>query len=89
MQWVITWAFALPEQALHSEGYGGTIRVGSISFESDIPSCPYCDSPSFVKCGACGRATCWAREPFFQCRWCAESGEVSGVITSIGVVGGM
>jgi len=46
-------------------------------------SCPYCSANNFVCCGRCGRMTCWSGTSSFVCRYCGNSGNVSGGITSV------
>ncbi len=45
-------------------------------------NCPWCGNDSYVKCGKCGKLTCYESETKkFLCAHCGNSGEVSGSIS--------
>lgn len=68
-------------------------KVSSGSSQQDISNmrtgpqykCPYCGSTSFVKCGSCGKLTCYDGSGHFDCAHCPNSGTVSGHIEKIDV----
>lgn len=47
--------------------------------------CPHCSNTSYVRCGNCGKLTCFPKEgKNFKCAHCEHEGIVSGYITEIG-----
>lgn len=67
--------------------------VSSGSSQQDISNlrvgpqyrCPDCGSVDFVRCGACGKQTCYKGTGLFHCAYCGNSGEVKGTIDTIDV----
>lgn len=45
--------------------------------------CPYCGNRDFVKCGSCGKLTCYSGDGNFVCDHCGNVGAVSGTIDSL------
>lgn len=69
-------------------------RVSGGSSQQDISymrvgpqyRCPYCGAESFVRCGKCGKLTCYDEaNGLFKCAHCGNSGPVSGSIEKIDV----
>ncbi|MEU5692309.1 hypothetical protein [Actinosynnema sp. NPDC020468] len=88
--WYVTWAFALDEKRASGEKYGAADISGLLLTADDFPGCPRCKVDSFVKCGLCGRFTCWrAGERRWRCRWapCRSHGAPSGSISSFSTRG--
>ena len=67
--------------------------VSSGSSQQDISNmrtgpqykCPDCGSTNFVKCGKCGKLTCYDGNGHFDCAYCSNSGTVSGYIETVDV----
>ena len=56
------------------------VRGGLVSSESYL-GCPRCKAMSVVKCGGCGKFSCYdGQSPRFTCTWCDRTGEISGSI---------
>lgn len=47
--------------------------------------CPVCRNTRIVRCGKCGRITCYDGSGSFTCAWCKNSGNVKGTIKSIDI----
>jgi hypothetical protein len=81
-QWVADWAFAIKETAAKREGYDRTQITGTFKLTNTYPNCPYCESSNIIRCGKCGKVSCW-QEGDFTCGWCGNRGKVSGHIQSL------
>lgn len=80
--WYETWAFPLSEKAGNNEGYGSTKISGRIELEDEYPGCPYCEEKYWVKCGRCGKLTCYdGTETEFKCEWCGATGKIQSAET--------
>lgn len=81
--WVLTYG-------LKNIPMGASIGKGCISKISLYNSrtgpqykCPYCGNTEFVRCGRCGKLTCYSGEGEFVCDHCSNVGGVNGSIDSI------
>lgn len=45
--------------------------------------CPHCGNTEYVRCGACGKLTCYSGHGDFVCDHCGNRGSVSGHIDSL------
>ena len=85
--WLLTWSFPIADRRAQSEGYGKR-TIPSPRLLPGIPACPHCGSATFVQCGGCHRLTCCSQgDSWFSCRWCSNSGPVSGQIESLDSAG--
>ena len=75
--WWRTWAFEVDERRAAKEGYQATAVEGNLYALDSYPGCPYCGAKEFVRCGTCGRLTCWNQEDKYVCAWCGNSGDVT------------
>lgn len=48
---------------------------GNFDFDQRYRGCPYCHSQGFVRCGVCGKLSCWDGGDY-HCPWCGSHGEV-------------
>lgn len=82
--WALTYGLkTLPEgQGVTSEGAQQDISVLRVGPQY---KCPYCGSTNFVRCGACGKLTCYDDGGKFSCAHCPNKGTVSGHIEKIDV----
>lgn len=80
------WALTYGVKNLPNGGY-----LSNRSQQQDISNmrigpqykCPYCGNVYFVKCGACGKYTCYDDGGHFTCAYCGNSGKVSGYIEKV------
>ena len=50
---------------------------GRVEIDTEYPGCPYCGSTGWVRCGKCGKLTCYNGEGnSFTCAWCKSSGKL-------------
>ena len=85
--WLLTWSFPIADRRAQNEGYGKR-TISSPRLLPGIPACPHCGSATFVQCGVCHRLTCSSQgDSWFSCRWCSNSGAVSGQIESVDSAG--
>ena len=86
--WVQTWAFAVNERGIKSEGYDRVQIKGSLGYSPEYPGCPYCRAKNLVQCGRCGKLSCWTEEAQeISCQWCGFTSRVERV-SEIRVSGG-
>lgn len=85
--WHITWSFPLDEKRARREGYERRVINGTIGVDSEVVCCARCEAKSIVKCGSCGKVTCWAGGPTSKCLWCGVEAMVEGEIRSMEVGG--
>lgn len=82
-RWVITYGVKnLPA------GTGGLSQKNVNRDISDVRwgpqyKCPDCGNRGFVRCGKCGKLTCYSNEGRFTCAHCGNSGNVEGSIEEI------
>jgi hypothetical protein len=57
-----TWAFALKESAAKREGYDRSEIRGTIQLDLSYAGCPHCAKSAVVRCGSCGKVSCWNGE---------------------------
>jgi predicted RNA-binding Zn-ribbon protein involved in translation (DUF1610 family) len=83
-KWVLTYGLkSLPaEDARESSAFGNRKSTIDISQARTGPQykCPYCGTRGFVRCGSCGKLTCYDHSGHFTCAHCGNSGAVSGQI---------
>jgi transcription elongation factor Elf1 len=83
-RWYATWAFALKETAAKREGYDRSEISGVIQLYPSYPGCPHCANSQIVRCGHCGKVSCWDGETrLVTCPWCGNRAEIAGAITSL------
>ncbi len=87
--WVRTWSFPLQEEAIQFEKYEKQKIVGNFDCTEEYQGCPYCGAFGFVKCGSCGKISCYRKDmkEFFTCQWCGDSGGVSEAKDGFDVAG--
>jgi hypothetical protein len=79
--WAATWVFGISDNQAKKEGYDKGYIKGEIMFADTYPGCPYCHSPSIVKCGKCSKVSCWDGEySYISCAWCGQKSRISGNI---------
>lgn len=82
--WSATWAFALKESAARREGYDRSEIKGTIQLSPSYPGCPHCAKAAIVRCGNCGKVSCWDGEVrVVTCPWCKNQAELAGSITTL------
>ena len=82
-RWFADWAFDLPEQQAHKEGYDHSPIHGEFVIDDDYPGCPHCGSAGFFRC-RCGKVGCWDEETRqVTCPWCNTSLTLGGSITDL------
>ena len=83
-RWSATWAFALNESAAMREGYDRSEISGTIDLAPSYPGCPHCAKSAIVRCGGCGKVSCWNGETrVVTCPWCRNRAELAGAITTL------
>lgn len=71
-KWEMKYSYPIDENRAKSEGFDKT-SISADCYAADCyPGCPYCGSLGFVKCGKCGKLTCWSNETSLTCSWCNE-----------------
>ena len=84
VRWSATWAFALNERAASREGYDRSEISGTIELGPSYPGCPHCAKSAIVRCGTCGKVSCWNGETrVVTCPWCKNRAELAGAITKL------
>ena len=68
--WVRTWAFKIDEKKAKNEGFDQIQVTGSLNTDPGYPGCPYCGASGFVRCGVCGKISCWTGSLAAYCYWC-------------------
>ncbi len=81
--WVATWAFSIPPERAHREGYTETRLKGSFDVAEGYPGCPGCANRAFAKCNACSGLGCSSGQGYWTCPHCGLGGPLSGSITSL------
>lgn len=83
-RWSATWAFPLKESSARREGYDRSEISGTIQLDPSYPGCPHCSQAAIVRCGSCGKVSCWnGEERVVTCPWCKRQAELAGPITSL------
>jgi hypothetical protein len=83
-RWSATWAFPLKENAARREGYDRSEISGTIQLDPAYPGCPHCGDATIVRCGSCGKVSCWNGEArVVTCARCKSRAELAGAITSL------
>ena len=55
--------------------------TGGLYIHSDYNGCPHCQSGvSFVKCGTCGKFSCYDKSGTGKCAWCGKTLNVTGTV---------
>lgn len=83
--WVLTYGLKdKPSDASVGGSDGGIIEI-DVSNSRTGPQyrCPYCGNTVFVRCGKCGKLTCYPGKGTFACDHCGNRGEVNGTIDSL------
>jgi hypothetical protein len=84
VRWSATWAFPLKESAARREGYDRSEISGTIQLGPSYPGCPHCADAAIVRCGSCGKVSCWNGEArVVTCPWCKTRAQLAGPITSL------
>ncbi len=66
------------------ESQGTPTAVSGGIWSAPEYACPYCEAHNFMRCGSCGKLTCWKpADSVAVCRWCGNTGPVSGSIDSV------
>lgn len=86
--WFRTWAFPISERRAEREGFDKVVITGNLYPTDDYNGCPYCKTLRFVKCGRCGKLSCWNNEEKISCAWCGLSGNVTPIHDEIDVSSG-
>ena len=83
--WVLTYGLKdIPSDGIEQSSGGGTSRIDlSNSRTGPQYKCPHCGNTEFVRCGRCGKLTCYSGSGKFTCDHCGNTGEVSGTIDSL------
>ena len=86
-KWVLTYGLTeLPEEdrmsSRRSENAKSTIDI-SLARTGPQYKCPYCGNRGFVRCGNCGKLTCYDYSGHFACAHCNNRGTVSGQIKNM------
>ncbi len=68
--WKMTWAFPLTDERASHEGFGQFKLSVDCYATEEYPGCPHCKSTGYVRCGKCGKLTCWEGENTSTCAWC-------------------
>lgn len=81
--WVLT--YGLKELSEDAGSGSGNISKIDLSNSRVGPQykCPHCGNTSFVKCGNCGKLTCYSGNGNFTCDHCGNSGTVEGTIDNL------
>lgn len=74
--WYRTWAFPLDSKRASHEGYDKNKITGNLYPTDDYPGCPYCGAVRFLKCGTCGKLSCWNGQEKIKCPWCETKGKI-------------
>lgn len=74
-----------PQDVSGSSGEeGGEVKIDlSNSRTGPQYKCPYCGAVGFVRCGSCGKLTCYDYSGHFTCEHCGSAGSVEGTIASL------
>lgn len=83
--WVLTYGLKdIPSDGIEQSSGGGMSRIDlSNSRTGPQYKCPHCGNTEFVRCGRCGKLTCYSGSGNFTCDHCSNTGEVSGTIDSL------
>lgn len=83
--WVLTYGLKdIPSDGVEQSSGSGMSRIDlSNSRTGPQYKCPHCGNTEFVRCGRCGKLTCYSGNGNFTCDHCGNTGEVSGTIESL------
>ncbi len=70
--WKMNWAFPINEEIARNEGFDKTNLTADIYIDNEYPGCPICGAKGFVRCGSCGKLTCYDNEISLNCAWCSN-----------------
>jgi len=83
-QWFATWAFGVTEGRANREGYDRSELSGTIKVHPSYPGCPHCATRALVRCGDCGKVSCWDGETrLVSCPWCQSQAQIEGMIRKL------
>jgi len=68
--WNMKYSYPIDEHRAKSEGFDKTKITADCVAANDFPGCPFCGSMGYVKCGQCGKLTCYKDEVSMKCAWC-------------------
>lgn len=71
--WAMTWAFTIDETRASHEGFDKTKITADCYVTDEYPGCPNCGSLGYVRCGYCGKLTCYNDETSMKCAWCRKT----------------
>lgn len=79
--WTLTYGVkSIPADCKGSTSSSSQMSISKIKTGPQF-KCPHCGNTSFVKCGKCGKFTCYnPNSKRFECGYCDNKGEVSGYI---------
>lgn len=87
--WYFTWAFKINESRIKSEGFDKSKISGLLYVANEYPGCPHCGATGFVRCGSCGKISCFGEnDKLFTCPFCGISGETVQTDTFDDIQGG-
>lgn len=75
--WHMNWAFELSEEEVERENFEEESISGQVVIDPEYPGCPYCGGNGFVRCGKCGKLSCWGEEgALFSCQHCGHTSKI-------------
>lgn len=84
-KWVLTYGIKYIPPGETTSQFGSRTMKIDISKARNGPQykCPYCNNNDFVRCGSCGKITCYTGTGISVCEYCGDAGEVTGHIDSL------
>lgn len=86
--WYCTWAFPVDDQVASKEGYDKQNMQGQLLFSKEYNGCPHCESSGWIRCGGCGKFSCYDNNEVVTCPWCQRENKVSAAKGKIDISGG-
>ena len=70
--WSMKYSYPIDEKRAKNEGFNKSVIKADIIPDSIYKGCPKCGRKSLVKCGTCGKLTCYSDENSLTCGWCGK-----------------
>lgn len=70
--WDMKYSYPISETRAKSEGFDKTVITADVIADPCYKGCPNCGRRGFVRCGFCGKITCYDDEESLECGWCGR-----------------